>query len=102
MSERIDETRRVAVVTGASGGIGRASAQTLREAGFTVVGTSRNGDADTAGDGSGLARLDVADDRSVEALVADVVARFGRIDVLVNNAGVGLAGAAEEASIGQV
>jgi NAD(P)-dependent dehydrogenase (short-subunit alcohol dehydrogenase family) len=102
MSERIDEARRVAVVTGASGGIGRASAQSLREAGFTVVGTSRNGDADTAGDGSGLARLDVADDRSVEALVADVVARFGRIDVLVNNAGAGLAGAAEEASIGQV
>ncbi|MDR6200474.1 NAD(P)-dependent dehydrogenase (short-subunit alcohol dehydrogenase family) [Microbacterium sp. SORGH_AS428] len=102
MNERIDAERRVAVVTGASGGIGQASARALREAGFIVVGTSRNSDSDTAADGGGLARLDVADDRSVETLVADVIAQHGRIDVLVNNAGAGLAGAAEEASIAQV
>lgn len=102
MNERIDAERRVAVVTGASGGIGQASARALREAGFIVVGTSRNGDSDTVADGGGLARLDVADDRSVETLVADVIAQHGRIDVLVNNAGAGLAGAAEEASIAQV
>jgi len=102
MSERIEKARRVAVVTGSSGGIGQASARALREAGFTVVGTSRNGDAGSAGDEGRLARLDVADDRSVEALVAEVIARFGRIDVLVNNAGAGLAGAAEEASMAQV
>ncbi|WP_460738245.1 oxidoreductase [Microbacterium neimengense] len=102
MSERVEMARRVAVVTGASGGIGQASAHALRQAGFIVVGTSRNGDSDAAADDRGLARLDVADDRSVEALVADVIAKFGRIDVLVNNAGAGLAGAAEEASIAQV
>ncbi|WP_156759917.1 oxidoreductase [Microbacterium karelineae] len=94
--------RRVAVVTGASGGIGRATARTLREAGFTVVGTSRNGEAGETGGGSGFAELDVTDDRSVRGLVSDVIAQFGRIDVLVNNAGAGLAGAAEETSLEQV
>jgi NAD(P)-dependent dehydrogenase (short-subunit alcohol dehydrogenase family) len=91
----------VALVTGASSGIGRAAALALVDAGFAVVGTSRN--AANAGPLAGVTflDLDVADDKSVQSLVEKVIERFGRIDVLVNNAGVGAVGAGEESSINQ-
>jgi len=89
------------VVTGASSGIGRAAARALSEAGFDVIGTSRDSTQVVPLDGVTFLDLDVTQDESVNALVADVVARFGRIDVLVNNAGIGMAGAAEESSIAQ-
>lgn len=91
----------VALVTGASSGIGRAAARALSGAGFTVVGTSRNATAVAPLDGVTFLDLDVTSDGQVTELVDEVVRRFGRIDVLVNNAGVGMAGAAEESSIGQ-
>ena len=91
----------VALVTGASSGIGRAAALALVDAGFAVVGTSRN--AANAGPLAGVTflDLDVASDESVRSLVEEVIERFGRIDVLVNNAGVGAVGAGEESSINQ-
>ena len=95
------DSRRVALVTGASSGIGAAAAAALVEAGFDVVGTSRNTAGVTALDGVTFLALDVASDESVAALVDQVIARFGRIDLLVNNAGVGAGGAAEESSIEQ-
>ena len=95
------DSRPVALVTGASSGIGAAAAAALVEAGFDVVGTSRNTAGVTAPDGVTFLALDVASDESVAALVDQVIARFGRIDVLVNNAGVGAGGAAEESSIEQ-
>ena len=91
---------QVAIVTGASSGIGRAAAAALVDRGFTVVGTSRR-PAGAAPEGFTFLSLDVADDESVRALVDEVMERFGRIDVVVNNAGVGAAGAAEESSIDQ-
>jgi short-subunit dehydrogenase len=95
------DTGRVALVTGASSGIGEAAARALLGAGFTVYGTSRRAAAgETRGDVA-LLPLDVTDDGSVAAVVREVLERSGRIDVLVNNAGVGLAGAAEESSIEQ-
>ncbi|HGH4624782.1 TPA: oxidoreductase [Enterobacter hormaechei] len=90
-----------AIVTGASSGIGKASAEALARAGFKVFGTSRR----TTENGSGhivMLTCDVTDDASVAALVSDVLAQTGRIDLLVNNAGVGLFGGAEESSIDQV
>ncbi len=93
--------QRVALVTGASSGIGRAAARALSEAGFGVVGTSRDAAKAAPLDGVRFLDLDVTRDESVNALVAQVIDRFGRIDVLVNNAGVGMAGAAEESSMGQ-
>lgn len=92
----------VALVTGASSGIGRAAALALVDTGFAVVGTSRN--AATAEPASGVTYLDldVADDASVHALVEEVIKRFGQVDVLVNNAGVGAVGAGEESSISQI
>ncbi len=94
-------SRPVALVTGASSGIGAAAAAALVRAGFDVVGTSRNPAAATGPDGITFLALDVGRDESVAGLVDDVIARFGRIDVLVNNAGVGAGGAAEESSVEQ-
>ncbi|MDV7245237.1 MULTISPECIES: oxidoreductase [Rhodococcus] len=94
-------TQQVALVTGASSGIGRESALALVKAGFTVVGTSRDASRSTPLDGVTFFDLDVSDEASVSALVEQVIARFGRIDVLVNNPGIGLMGAAEENSVAQ-
>jgi short-subunit dehydrogenase len=89
----------VALVTGASSGIGRAAAFALVEAGFEVIGTSRNTSGVPHHDGVTLLDLDVASDESVTSVVQRVIERFGRLDVLVNNAGIGSAGAAEENSV---
>jgi NAD(P)-dependent dehydrogenase (short-subunit alcohol dehydrogenase family) len=92
---------KTAIVTGASSGIGRASAEALARAGYTVFGTSRRATGNGP-DGVTMLTCDVTDDASVNALVSGVLSRTGRIDVLINNAGVGLLGGAEESSIGQV
>ena len=92
---------RVALVTGASSGIGEATAQRLAAAGYRVYGTSRRG-AQAGKQSFEMLPLDVTSDESVEAVVSEVMRRDGRIDVLVNNAGFGVAPAgAEESSIEQ-
>lgn len=93
-------TPRVALVTGASSGIGRATAQALRKAGFRVFGTSRRA-TDENFDGITMLACDVADETSVAKMVQEVLAKADRIDLLVNNAGIGLLGGAEESSIAQ-
>ncbi len=94
-------TRPVALVTGASSGIGKVASRALVEAGFEVVGTSRNTGGINERDGMTFLDLDVTSDESVTGLVGRVLEQFGRIDVLVNNAGMGASGAAEENSIAQ-
>jgi NAD(P)-dependent dehydrogenase (short-subunit alcohol dehydrogenase family) len=93
--------KSVAIVTGASSGIGKATAERLALAGFSVYGTSRR--AAPAGKQSfTMLSLDVTRDGSVETLVSEVIRLEGRIDLLVNNAGFGVAPAgAEESSIAQ-
>src|SRR2546425_5611241 len=86
---------QTAIVTGASSGIGRASAEALARAGFTVFGTSRR-KAGNGPDGVTMLACDVTDGEAVAALVSTVLSQTGRIDLLVNNAGVGLLGGAEE------
>ena len=93
--------RPVALVTGASSGIGRAAALALAGASFDVVGTSRDTSRVTPLDGVTLVDLDVGSDKSVTAAVQQVIHQFGRIDVLVNNAGMGAIGAVEESSLAQ-
>ena len=92
---------KVALVTGASSGIGEATAQRLAKAGYKVYGTSRRGGQ--AGQRLfEMLPLDVTEDESVEAAVQKVMQLNGRIDLLVNNAGFGVAAAgAEESSIEQ-
>ena len=103
---------KIALVTGASSGIGAATARLLAQAGYTVYGTSRRGaQVQAQAQAQGLApteagyamlALDVTSDASVAAAVASVIAREGRIDLLVNNAGFGVAPAgAEESSVAQ-
>lgn len=92
--------RGVALVTGASSGIGRVTAQALRRDGYRVFGTSRKPMSDTS-DGVAMLVCDVTDDDSVQKTVDEILARAGRIDLLVNNAGIGLLGGAEESSAAQ-
>jgi NAD(P)-dependent dehydrogenase (short-subunit alcohol dehydrogenase family) len=91
----------VVLVTGASSGIGQAVASAFAAKGFEVFGTSRNPQHTEPIAGVELVQLDVTDPASVTGAVATVIQRAGRIDVLVNNAGFGVLGAAEESSIAQ-
>jgi NAD(P)-dependent dehydrogenase (short-subunit alcohol dehydrogenase family) len=90
----MEKTKQVALVTGASSGIGKATAQSFAANGFRVFGTSRTQHPDT--DGVEMVRLDVTSDGSVTRCIEDVLIRAGHIDVLVNNAGVWQASLAEE------
>jgi NAD(P)-dependent dehydrogenase (short-subunit alcohol dehydrogenase family) len=92
---------KVALVTGASSGIGQATAQLLAKAGYKVYGTSRRG-GDASTRSFEMLPLDVTNDESVDAAVQKLMQLEGRIDLLVNNAGFGVAPAgAEESSIEQ-
>jgi len=92
---------KIALVTGASSGIGEATAKRLAKAGYKVYGTSRRGEQ--AGQRTfEMLPLDVTCEESVKAAVKEVLRLHGRIDLLVNNAGFGVApAAAEESSIDQ-
>lgn len=90
----------VALVTGASTGIGRATAEALRDAGYRVFGTSRKSVPERS-DGITMLTGDVSQDASAAKLIDEVLSKAGRIDLLVNNAGLGLLGGAEESSTAQ-
>ena len=94
------QPRPVAIVTGASAGIGKAIAPALDAAGYRVVGTYRRPPA-TRSPGIEYLTCDVTSDESVKAAVGEVLSKTGRIDLLVNNAGVGLFAGAEESSLEQ-
>ncbi|MFG2569998.1 oxidoreductase [Streptomyces sp. NPDC048567] len=94
---------RVWLITGASSGFGRSIAEAALAAGDTVVATARRPEAldDLVAahpDRAVAVRLDVTDTARIADVVADTVLWYGRIDVLVNNAGMGLVGAVEETS----
>lgn len=92
---------KIALVTGASSGIGKATAERLANAGYKVYGTSRRG-AQAGKQLFEMLALDVTSDESVAGAVAELIRREGRIDLLVNNAGFGVAPAgAEESTIEQ-
>lgn len=92
----------VVLITGATAGIGQATARLLAKSGCRVFGTGRH-PASASVDGYELLPLDVTSDESVVACVKAVAdATGGRIDVLINNVGTGILGAAEEATAGEV
>ncbi|GAB3164208.1 oxidoreductase [Microbispora hainanensis] len=94
-------TGRVWLITGCSAGFGRAIAEAALAAGDRVMATARRPEtlADLVEAGGGrvrAARLDVTDTASIDLAVAETLSAFGRIDVVVNNAGHGSVGAVEE------
>jgi len=94
--------KSIALVTGASSGIGKATAERLGAAGYAVYGTSRRGAAQATRQSFEMLSLDVTSDESVSAVVNELLRREGRVDLLVNNAGFNLSvGGAEESSIQQ-
>jgi len=103
MANSTQRAQRVWFITGASTGFGRLLAEEVLKAGGKVVATARKLDnvADLEKKYPQTAQalsLDVTDARQVDSAVAQAFARFGRVDVLVNNAGYGVAGAIEEVS----
>ena len=96
-----DNSHRTALITGASSGIGEATARQLAELGFTVYASARRVDrmSDLAARGIRTSSVDVCDDGSMVTMVETIIAETGRIDVLVNNAGYGLYGALEDVPI---
>lgn len=100
MNSTKQKSHSVAIVTGATAGIGLATAELLAREGYTVYGTSRRPESDSQ-NGIAMLACDVTRDESVAAVIAEVQRRSGRIDLLVNNAGFGLIAGAEESSIEQ-
>ena len=100
----MSEKSKVVLITGCSTGIGRAAAERLHEAGHTVYASARDLAAieDLGARGMKTVTLDVTDDASIVAAVAQVMGDAGRIDVLVNNAGYGLYGPIEQQPMSEI
>lgn len=94
--------RKVVLVTGGSSGIGKAICKTLASKGYTVYGTSRSANSGDTLENFKLLQLDVNSENSVAEAIQFVLDKEGQIDVLVNNAGLGIAGAIEESSIDDI
>jgi NAD(P)-dependent dehydrogenase (short-subunit alcohol dehydrogenase family) len=96
-----DNSHKTVLITGASSGIGEATALHLAELGYTVYAGARRLErmSDLVDRGIRTKTVDVTDDASMTALVEAIIAETGRIDVLVNNAGYGLYGALEDVPI---
>ena len=92
---------KIALVTGASSGIGEATVRQLMADGFGAFAAARRTDrmAPLAAEGANLLSLDVTDDASMVAAIAQVMREAGRIDLLVNNAGYGSYGALEDVPV---
>lgn len=92
------QRRRVVMISGASGGLGKATVDHFLSKGWSVAATARDpNNLQTGGATSELLklRLDLSDQDSIQSAVTQAEARFGQIDVLINNAGSGLAGPLE-------
>ena len=95
---------KVVLVTGASSGIGRSIAELLGDKGYRVYGTSRkpqSGQNSAVGYGGGFIRMlqmDVCSEESIKNAIAQILGTEGRVDIVVNNAGMGIAGSVEDTS----
>jgi len=97
------QTAKVCLVTGASSGIGHATALELLQAGYVVYGVARRVERmdDIRAAGGHVLAMDIKSETDMERVVNTIIAEQGRIDVLVNNAGIGLHGSIEDSPIDQ-
>ena len=96
---------RIILITGASSGIGKSCAEYLSKKGFIVFGTSRNASfppKDIGGKYPIMIKMDINDDDSIKNAIEYIIKEFGRIDVLINNAGYGIGGAIEDYTVEKV
>ncbi|WP_199415172.1 SDR family NAD(P)-dependent oxidoreductase [Chitinophaga silvisoli] len=93
--------KKVALITGASSGMGKSTATILHRQGYTVYGAARRTDEmnDLKAKGMGVVALDLTNDKSIVEAVATILNNEGRIDILINNAGYGSYGAVEDVSL---
>ncbi len=97
--DKSEAPKKVVLVTGATSGIGLACAERLAEAGWRVFGTGRAVSEHKTSRGVEMIRMDVDDEESVNAGVANVLAKAGRLNAVVNNAGFPMMGAVEDTAI---
>lgn len=86
----------VVLITGGASGLGKATGQYLASRGYRVYGTARSPEKYPGFDLFPLLQMDVRQSSSVEAAIAELIGREGRVDILINNAGVGITGPIEE------
>ena len=91
---------KVILITGASSGLGKAMAKHLSALNYRVFGTSRNPDNYSKTTGFELLPLDLTQPEQFQKLIDEVIIKAGRIDVLINNAGLGITGPIEETNLG--
>lgn len=89
----------VILITGASSGIGLCMATYLHSQGYQVIGTSRKATHGEQRNGITYVQLDVCDTASVQSAIDYILKEVGRIDVLINNAGIGMVGSVEDSSV---
>lgn len=99
--KKYNSNHKVVLITGASSGIGRATAELLLQKGYIVYGLARNSEALQKIKGLRLIPGDMKDEKSLESAVKKICDEQGRIDILINNAGYGLLGAVEDIPIEQ-
>ena len=93
--------KKVVFITGASSGIGKSIGEYLYYKGFTVYGTSRNPE-NISDSLFTLVKLDVRNEQSIQQTIALVLEKESKIDVLINNAGVGITGPLEEIPLNEI
>jgi len=98
----MENKKKIVLVTGGSSGIGRAISSYLSKVGYIVYGSSRNVIHGDVLDNFMMVKMDVTDPKSVQEAVKYIVKKEGRIDVLINNAGLGMIGPLESTSIGEI
>lgn len=92
---------KVVLITGGSSGIGKAVGEFLHHKGFTVYGTSRNPER-VSNSIFPLLKLDVRNPESIQAAVTEIIQKSNRVDVVINNAGVGITGPLEEIPVQEI